>query len=99
MKEFNLTTQQLNILSLVKIQSFKHERTTMSSIVSSFKLSRRNPSINADLIKLREAGYLKYERNKRGQRINMNFYSPGSKMVLLECRYKELCYEFSGSRF
>lgn len=99
MKEFNLSKQQLNILSLVQILHLKGQRTTMRALIDNFNLAKENPTLGADLIKLRESGYLKYERNKRGQRVNMNFYSPGLKMVYLEERYKELCYEFSGSRF
>lgn len=98
MQEFKLTDQQLNIISLVQILHLRGEKTTMGSIVKFFKLKGQHVTLASDLIKLRESGYLTYQRNKRGQRVNMNFYSPGVKSYLVEARYKELCADFAGSR-
>lgn len=70
----------------------------MSAFIKAFGLSSENHKLRSDLIKLRESDYLTYQRNKRGQRVNMNFYSPGVKSYLVEARYKELCADFAGSR-
>jgi hypothetical protein len=99
MKEFNLTYQQTYIISTVEQLHLKGQLTTKRDLMHAFGQNFATNKLTNDLIVLRELGYITLNSKKRGQRTPMHFYSPGKKSVILGERYKELCYEYSGSRF